>query len=482
MKILFVTAELSPFAKVGGLADVAGSLPKALQELGHEVIIFVPGYGVLPTENAKDIVNPFFVRVNHSRFATSTLREISFDGLKIWSVDSADSNFARAKQSSEIYTFQREDYLFFAQAAIEACQETNWIPDVIHCHDWHTGFIPAVLRVHKSGIWDKVASVFTIHNLAYQGEFGFDTLDEIGLPHSYYHPDYCEAYGAVNFLKTGAVFADQVNTVSPNYAHEIQTPEYGCRLDGHMRHLHAHGRLHGILNGIDNDVWNPATDPEIAAHYSAADVSGKLVCRAQLIEEAGLDKTQSGPVIGMVTRLSEQKGFDLLLGAVERVIAAGASLVVQGLGDPWAAGELRRLEAQYPNRVKFFEVFDADLAQRVYSGCDAFLMPSAFEPCGLGQMFAMRYGTVPIVRHTGGLADTVFEDHNGFVFQEKSSTNLAEAVERACLAFQNKKLWNSLVTGGMISDFSWAKSAKVYQDLYKLAIADRKPKTKLKKA
>lgn len=470
MKILFVTAEFSPYAKVGGLADVAGSLPFALQALGHEVVIALPAYGCLPKTN--NLIDPFFVRVNQSRFVTGKLHQFDHHGLTVWTIDSNDTSFTRAKQSSEIYSFHRDDYLYFSQAVIEACQETNWIPDVIHCHDWHTGFIPAILRTQRTGDWDSTASVFTIHNLAYQGEFSFDTLDAVGMPHHYYHPEFCEAYGSVNFLKTGAVFADQINTVSPNYAFEIQTPEYGCRLDGHMRYLHAHGRLRGILNGIDTKEWNPATDSVISANYSAEDLSGKANCRESLVKECGFEPS-NGPIIGMVTRLSSQKGFDLVVTAIDSIIQSGACLVVQGLGDQWAANELRRLEKLHPGRIRFFEKFDAELAQRIYAGCDAFLMPSAFEPCGLGQMFAMRYGTVPIVRHTGGLADTVFEDYNGFVLTEKSPEDLSDAIKRASKVFQDQTAWRALVLAGMTTDFSWAKSAKEYEQLYQAAVANR---------
>ena len=476
MKILFVTAELAPFAKVGGLADVAGSLPKALQTLGHEVVIFMPGYGLLldsPEAKTTAKIEPFFVRANHSRFVPGTLYETKYEGLTIWSVN-GEINFKRANASDQVYTFHRDDYLYFAQAALEACQETGWMPDVVHCHDWHTGFIPPILRTLKSGEWDKIPSVFTIHNLAYQGEFGFDTLDAASLPHHLYHPESVEAYGSVNFLKAGAAFADQVNTVSPNYAHEIQTPEFGCRLEGHMQYLHSHGRLHGILNGIDLDVWNPATDPAIPAHYSVTDLDGKTECRAHLAKRASLNAKDDRPIFGMVTRLSNQKGFDLLLEAADRLFATGACLVVQGLGDQWSAGELRRLEREYPGQMKFFEMFDPELAQQVYAGCDAFLMPSAFEPCGLGQMFAMRYGTVPVVRHTGGLADTVFEDHNGFVFNGKTGDEFASAIERCVATFQKPDTWGDIQLAGMSTDFGWETSAMQYEKLYKLAIADRK--------
>ncbi len=468
MKVLFVTAELAPFAKVGGLADVAGSLPLALQEAGCDVTIFCPGYGLITESElaeTRPLLEPFYVRLNPSRFVGGSIHETTYRGLRIWSADAPMSNFRRAKSSEQIYTFQRDDYIFLAQAALEACEEQGWLPDVVHCHDWHTGLLPAILRNSRRGAWDSVGAVFTIHNLAYQGEFGFETLDAAGLPHWLYHPDYCEAYGAINFLKSGAVFADRVNTVSPTYAQEIQTPEFGSRLDGFMRHLASQGRLSGILNGIDYEVWNPADDPALIANYSAADLTGKAECRQELIRLAQLINT-SGPIFGMVTRISTQKGFGILLDSVRTLVANGGSLVIQGLGDPEIIRGIRVEEARYPGRIKLFEQFSPELAQKIYAGSDAFLMPSRFEPCGLGQMFAMRYGTVPVVRATGGLADTVFEGQNGFAFSEFSADALSRAIERAISAFGQPEAWSNLVEAGMKADHSWRRSAQAYVRLY----------------
>lgn len=476
MKVLFVTAEIAPFAKVGGLADVAGSLPRALIDAGCEVVLFCPAYGLITKSElaqTKPLIEPFYVRVNSSRFVAGSVYETEYNGLRIWSVDAPSTNFGRVEVSENIYSFQRDDYLFLAQAALETCQELGWIPDVIHCHDWHTGFLPPILRNSRTGPWERVGAVFTIHNLAYQGEFGFETLDAAGLPHWLYHPDYCEAYGAVNFLKSGAAFADRINTVSPTYAQEIQTPEYGARLDGFMRHLADQGRLSGILNGIDTEVWNPATDPAIIANYDLSDLSGKAECRRDLISIADLGEI-TGPIFGMVTRLSRQKGFDLLLPSIEEIIQGGAALVVQGLGDSGIIQELRRQEARYPGRVRLMERFDSDIAQKVYAGSDAFLMPSRFEPCGLGQMFAMRYGTVPVVRATGGLADTVFEGENGFTFTDFDPAGLRAAIRRACEAFGDVSQWRSLIEAGMAADHSWNRSAAKYVALYKAAVQSRR--------
>jgi len=476
MRVLFCSAEVAPFAKVGGLADVAGSLPKALAQAGKDVVVCMPAYGMIlanPDWGVRKVRENIFVRVNAYTLAKATLYETTLaDGVQLWLIDGED-RFAKIQRSEDVYSPTRDDYLFFSQAAMQVCHEQKWMPDVIHAHDWHMGFIPVLLRETHHGAWENVASVFTIHNLAYQGDFGFDTLDAAGLPHELFNLHKLEAYNRVNFLKAGCVYADQVNTVSPNYAMEITTPEYGCGLDGLMRHLDWTYRLRGILNGIDVDVHDPATDPALPSHFSAEDLSGKRACRAALAKELGLSIEDDQPIIGIVSRLSEQKGFDLIIAAADRILGTGARLVVLGTGDPWAASELLRLSSERPNQVAFAERFDAPLAQRIYAGSDIFLMPSAFEPCGLGQMFAMRYGSVPIVRSTGGLADTVHEGLNGFTFVERDAEHLAAAVDRAVARFREPAAWLNLVHAGMTTDFGWNKSAAAYIEMYEMAITNR---------
>ncbi|MBS1708959.1 MAG: glycogen synthase [Armatimonadetes bacterium] len=478
MKILFCSAEVAPFAKVGGLADVAGSLPKALSALGHEVIVAMPAYGMVvndPRWGFQKTKSEVLVKVNSSRLVRAELWEAEFDGIKFWLVD-GEETFAKVTKSQEVYAPLRDDYLFFSHAILEMCTEREWLPDVVSAHDWHMGFLPVIIKETRRGDWDSVASTFTIHNLAYQGEFGYDTLAAAGVPGSLFTWDALETYGGVNFLKSGCVFADQVNTVSPNYSKEIQRPEYGCRLEGLMAWLAAEGRLEGILNGIDVDVFDPSADPAIAAKYSVDDLSGKLECRRALCTKAGLSVADDKPVMGVVSRLSNQKGFDLIIEAAPEFLARGAALIVLGTGDPWAASELRKLEASNPGLVKFFEAFDVDMAQRIYSGSDVFLMPSSFEPCGLGQMFAMRYGTVPVVRKTGGLADTVFEGENGFVFEERSVAALSSAIARAIEAFAEPTTWSKFVHAGMTQDFGWTKSAQAYLKMYRRAMDARRLK------
>ncbi len=478
MRILFCSAEVAPYAKVGGLADVAGSLPKALAALGHDVIVAMPAYGMVvhdPDWNAVKLKSEALVKVNASRLARVDMWKIEKDGYKVWLLD-GDNAFAKAAKSQDIYSFHRDDYLMFSHAVLEMCHESGWLPDVVSAHDWHMGFLPVLVKEARYGDWDAVASTFTIHNLAYQGEFGYDTLAVAGVPARLFNMHQLETYGGVNFLKAGAVFADQVNTVSPTYAQEIQTAAYGCRLEGLMEWLSEEGRLRGILNGIDTHVFDPATDPVIAAHYWAYEPHGKTLCRAALCREAGLTVGDDQPVMGVVSRLSNQKGFDLIVEAADGLLRSGTGLVVLGTGDPWAAKELRRLETAHPGHVKFFERFDVHLAQRIYSGSDVFLMPSAFEPCGLGQMISMRYGTVPVVRKTGGLADTVFEGENGFVFEDQTAKALEAAVHRAVQAFGDKEQWEKIVRAGMTADYSWDKSAHEYVKMFNRAIDRRRIK------
>lgn len=463
MKILIASVEVAPFAKVGGLADVAGSLPKALASLGHDVRVVMPAYGMVLRDWRSEQVASFDTQVNPGRVVPTTIHRLQERGLDVWLV-AGDPEFEAVEASEELYAPGRDAYLFFSRAVLAACRETGWMPDVVHANDWHTGFLPVLMR-NADEAWESVASVFTIHNLAYQGEFGRDTLEAVGLPDDLYNMHELETFGSVNFLKAGAVFSDRVNTVSPTYAKEIQTEDYGCRLHGLMRWLAENGRLRGILNGIDLEVFDPATDRRIAANYSASDRSDKAVCRTALVEELDL-KPEGGPLFGVISRLSEQKGFDLIVGGLGRLLDAGGTLVVLGTGDGWAAARLREWESKAPGQVVLIERFDPDLAQRIYSGADAFLMPSSFEPCGLGQMFAMRYGTIPVVRKTGGLADTVHEGQNGFVFEEKAVDAFAGAVERASAAFADSNLWNALVDRAMQEDFGWSRSAERYVEMY----------------
>lgn len=478
MKILIVSAEAAPFAKVGGLADVAGALPKALRELGHDARLVMPLYRMIETDPRWALhtsIPDFEVRMNDHWTKRARFVQTEHDGLPVGFIGT-DEWFTNSLSSESLYQPGGDMHLFFSAAVLKAMEELEWIPDVIHVNDWHTGFVPVLMRTRESEKWCNTASVFTIHNLAYQGEFGVEALDALGLPHSLNHYEHTEAYGRVNFLKAGCVYSERVNTVSENYAREIQTPEYGARLDGLMRHLSSQGKLSGILNGIDTDVFNPETDGDIPFHFSAADPSNKAEDRRALLQEIGLPEIPGVPVFGVVSRLSSQKGLDLIVEAAETLFSLPIQLIVQGLGEPPIAEALRGLEKRYPNNFRFLERFDAPLAQRVYAGCDGFLMPSKFEPCGLGQLIAMRYGTVPVVRSTGGLADTVFEGINGFAFEKADTASLIAAVSRAKATYVQHNAWHQLVEAGMRADHGWRASAEKYVKLYESAHHDCLPK------
>lgn len=474
MRILFCSAEVSPFAKVGGLADVAGSLPKALAELGHEVAVVMPGYGMAHDRVTSRVEErrTFDVTMNPDWSEQAEVTRCEADGFNLWLIN-CSGRFDHIQSSESVYSPSRDDYMLFSMAALNACEALGWMPDVVHAHDWHMGMIPVFMREKKSGAWNGVGSSFTIHNIAFQGEFERDTLEAAGLPTELFRYDRLETFGKVNFLKSGCSYADQVNTVSPTYAHEITTEEFGYRLASFMTFLRAQKRLRGILNGIDTDRHDPATDPELPSHFSAENPATKEECRRALLGELGLDLGDEEPLMAMICRLSEQKGFDVVVECADEIIECGAGLVFLALGDPEQAQLLRRLEARHPGKVRFIQRFDPELAQRIYGGSDMFLMPSAFEPCGLGQMFAMRYGTVPVVRYTGGLADTVQDGINGFVFGTRSYKEFLSATKRAISAFRNNDDWRRIQQAGMEADFSWAKSADKYVDMYADAMSQR---------
>jgi len=475
MKILFVSVEVAPFAKVGGLADVAGALPKALRKLGHDARVIMPSYRMIEEDPRWELstrLESVSVPLGYLGNKRASYKEIEHEGVPIGLIGT-DQWYTESINSETIYQPGGVQHLFFSRAILQILEQIDWIPDVIHCNDWHTGFLPVLLREQAGTAWDQVASIYTIHNLAYQGEFGMEILDLMDLPHCLYNPEGVEAWGRVNFLKAGCVYADRVNTVSENYAREIQTSEFGCHLDGLMTHLGHLGSLSGILNGLDTDTFNPQTDPDIPDHFSELNLEGKGACRAKLLQELNMETIPGAPVFGVVSRLSSQKGMDLILQAADAMFSLPVQLVIQGLGDPNLTEAFRDLEKRYPAHFRFINRFDAPIAQRVYAGCDGFLMPSTFEPCGLGQMIAMRYGTVPVVRSTGGLSDTVFEGRNGFAFQRREPMQLLASVARAKEAYNSPERWKNLMLNGMRGDYTWDKSALQYLELYQAAINDR---------
>jgi starch synthase len=479
LKILYAAAEVAPFAKVGGLADVAGALPKALAALGHDVRVVMPSYAMVEKDRrwaAKRIIDELRVPLGGGIVKRGYVCETRIGrDLPVYLIGSADY-FHDATESSKLYTPGCDAYIYFARAVFELIRALSpaWRPDLIHGNDWHMGFIPVYMAAHEkiSAELAAVASAYTVHNLSYQGEFDADVLARADLPPSLFTFDQVEAYGRVNFLKAGIVFADVVNTVSETYAQEIQTPEYGARLDGLLQYVDGQGRLYGIINGIDYDVFNPATDSLLAANYSAKDPRGKAKCKVALQRELGLPADARAPLIGLVTRLADQKGLDLIKAIMPRLVKESLQFALLGTGDPQYERCFTKLAKQHPTRVAARIGFDARLAQRIYAGADLFLMPSRFEPCGLGQMISLRYGTIPIVRKTGGLADSVRDfsprtgKGNGFVFGPYKPDRLIAAVRRALVTFRDQPAWQGLVQNALQSDFSWRSSAARYVAMY----------------
>ncbi len=475
MRVLYVSAEVAPFAKVGGLADVAGSLPHALRSLGVDARTIMPAYAMVesnPSLDVETVIEDFPVVMGNGEVQPAYLKKLDHEGGPIYLLGT-NRWFTDSVSSETLYRPGGEMHAFFCAGVLRAMELLGWIPDILHANDWHTGFLPVLLKQKAGPAWGSTASVFTIHNQAYQGEFGLESLDWVGLPHYLFNYTQVEAWGRVNFLKSGCAFADHTTTVSPRYAEEIQTREFGHGLEGLMQHLAFTGRLTGILNGIDYDVWNPETDPVLASRFTAETIEGKALCKMDLRARLGLPESE-GPIAGMVSRLSHQKGFDLILESAERLFDQGLQLVIQGLGDPAMVEAFQDLERRFPNNFRLVNRFDPDTANRIYGGADMFLMPSAFEPCGLGQMIAMRYGTVPIVRSTGGLRDTVQDEFNGFAFHERSAASLVEAVRRAMNAYKGD-LWSTLRANCFATDFRWNGPAEQYLETYRRALETRNP-------
>ncbi len=476
-RILLVSPEVVPFAKTGGLADVAGALSKALSGLGHDVRVLMPKYrGV--ERHTPSLVPVLDLRIPIAdRHSEGTVLEGRIGSVPIYFLAN-DHYYDR----DGLYTTPDGDYwdncerfVFFCRAAVEAVRGLGWRPQVIHANDWQTGLIPVSLATfyRDDPICGEIATLFTIHNLAYQGVFWHYDMPMTGLGWDLFTPAGIEFYGKINFLKGGLVFADLLNTVSRTYAREIQTPEFGCGLEGVLQ---ERGRdLYGVINGIDYEVWNPETDPEIPKRYTAQDLEGKRVCTASLRGELGL-RDEPSLLIGMVTRLAEQKGIDLVLAVLPELLEQDCQLVVLGSGEPSLEQALGQALERYPGRAAARLGYDAGLARRIYAGADCFLMPSRYEPCGLAQLISLRYGTVPVVRWTGGLVDTVKEfdpstgTGTGFGFEAFSAEALAGAVRRAVAVYRRPEQWRQLVRNGMAQDFSWEASAREYVGLYRKAL------------
>lgn len=465
-RILMVTPEAAPFVKTGGLADVLGSLPPALAAAGEQVAVVLPRYRSVSIEGARKILDPMPLWIGPYRYS-ATLWMIERAGVAYYLVDSPDFYDRDGIYAGPWGDHWDNDTRFAALChAGLAVARRIFRPDIIHCHDWQTGLLPVYLNqyYHSDPTFQDVKTVFTIHNMGYQGSFGRERLAWLGLPDAMFRPDLMEFYGRINLLKAGIVFSDYITTVSPKYAREIQTAEQGFGLDGLMRA--RSGFLEGILNGVDYSVWNPETDPNIAANYTAADLSAKLQCKLDLLRVFGLaDDRPEVPVVGIVSRLAGQKGFDLIAQVADDLVHWDIRIVVLGTGEAKYEEMFRRLAASRPDRFAIHVGFDPKLAHKVEAGSDIFLMPSHYEPCGLNQMYSLRYGTVPVVHATGGLDDTIDAD-TGFKFSPYSADAMLGALRAALTVYWvDRERWLRMMRTGMSRDFSWETAAVAYSDL-----------------
>ncbi|RMG30476.1 MAG: glycogen synthase GlgA [Gammaproteobacteria bacterium] len=485
MKILYAASEAHPLVKTGGLGDVAGALPRALLETGEsvEVRLVLPNHAGAAGRlaRAREICRfPVFGREAPARLIEGRLPG---SRLTVWLVD-APEFFAReghpyVAPNGRDWPDNAQRFAWFARAVVELAQDRaglGWRADLVHANDWQTGLVPALLSLEP----DRPATVFTIHNLAYQGLFDAEMLHTLALPPEWWSLHALEFHGHLSFIKGGLVFADWLTTVSPTYAREITTPQFGCGLEGLLQARRE--RLVGILNGVDYRVWNPAKDPWLPAHYNRRSLQGKAACKAALQKEMGLPRKPDVPLFAHIGRLVEQKGVDLILECLGLFRRNRMQLVILGSGDPALESALRAAKAAFPRRIGIHIGYDEGLAHRIEAGADAFLMPSRFEPCGLNQLYSLRYATPPIVHRTGGLADTVVDADEvhladrtatGFQFDEPTPEALRAAWRRALKLYHQPRLWRRMQKTGMRQDFSWRRSAREYLDLYRRALAQR---------
>ena len=483
LKLLMVASEAAPFAKTGGLADVIGSLPPALHDLGHEVRLIMPWYrsvrdvtGYLRLDQ-RQLLIPMGDRVYQAGFRTGDLR-----GVPVYFIDVPEL-YDRPElygEHGQDYPDNAERFGLLSRAALELVRLITFAPDVIHAHDWQTGLVPVFLHQQRGSdpFFAKTGSLFSIHNLGYQGVFPLTAGRALGLDESLLTSDGLEYHGQISLLKGGIRFADQVNTVSPTYCREIQTPECGIGLDGLLRS--RADQLHGLLNGLDGQLWSPADDPALTRTYSQKRLSGKAACKKDLQEMLGLQVSSEAPIVAMITRLDPQKGIDLVLESWDEIMSRDLQLVILGSGNPDYEHRLAEAASFYPGQASVLLGFDDMLSRRIYAGSDMFLMPSRYEPCGLGQLIALRYGAVPLVHATGGLADTIFDplasadQANGFVFHEYRHSSLLQCLDRALSTYAEPENWLKLVLRGMTLEISWVHAAKQYEGLYRLCTKELK--------
>lgn len=492
MKIILASSEVVPFAKTGGLADVCGALPRELEKLGHEIDVFMPFYQCVKSKadryKFEDTGHRLEIPVGNSVEEGQLYQTIMPDSnVTVWLVKH-DDFFDRAGlygENGQDYEDNCERFTFFCRSVLESIRVLELNPDLIHINDWQTGLIPALLKCeyNQNPLYENIASLMTVHNLAYQGTFVPDKMTVTGLDWRHFNYKEMEFYGRLNLLKTGLVFADAINTVSPTYAREIQTPEQGCGLETVLQHRSAD--LGGIINGIDGSDWNPAIDPLIPKQFDRDSwPAGKAICKTELQNFGRLSQNPDVPLIGIVGRLATQKGWSLILPVMRRWLedpGNHAQWIVLGTGDPDFHVVLSTLQQQFAGKLSVTLDFSNQIAHRIEAGSDIFVMPSEYEPCGLNQMYSMAYGTVPVVRKTGGLADTVIDASletlgngtaNGFSFTDFTADSLEHTLQRAVrMYYEDKECWRQLVNKGMSQDWSWTASAKAYEALYQRLIS-----------
>jgi starch synthase len=462
MKIVMCASEVVPFAKTGGLADVAGALPAALEKAGHEVIVVMPGY---KTVHAK---------------ANLSIKQLR-DGLSVAAIGKAikvyfiDHDFFFGREA--LYGDKGGDYIdnidrfsYFCRRTLDLLKEINFKADIIHCHDWQSAMVAVYLKsmtYSTDPFYKAMRTVFTIHNIGYQGLFSKDEFPKLGLAWNFFGVDSLEYYDQVNFLKGGIVYSDVINTVSDTYSKEIRTKEFGFGMEGILDK--RQDSLFGIINGLDYSIWDPAADNSIAAKFSAKDQAGKAICKEDLQKICKFPLKKNVPLIGVVSRLAQQKGFDIVADGIDKMCRMDLQMVILGTGDAKYHQIMESMVKKYPKVISLHIKFDDALAHKIYAGSDIFLMPSRYEPCGLGQMISMKYGTLPLVFKTGGLADTV-DGSNGFIFDKYSADELLKTVKKSLTAYQAPDKWKKLVDKAMKCDFSWFESAKKYGQLYEKAL------------
>lgn len=486
LKILLLSAEVVPFAKTGGLADVAGALPKALKELGHDVRVAMPHYGFINRSkfNLVEKLTGLKVPMDGQVEEASILEGDIGKDVPIYMV-----NNSKYYDREGIYMYQddADRFIFFCRAVLEMIKQMNWRPDVFHCNDWHTAIIPNWLHTiyRDDPFFQNAVTVYTIHNLAYQGIFGKKVLETAGITkYQFLVPPGISTENQINMMGRGILFSDIINTVSKTYAQEILTPEYGEGFDWLLKE--RHDSLYGILNGVDYEINDPATDPRIYQHYDLHNPGPKLLNKTALQQDAGLAPEADTPLIGIISRLSDQKGFDLIGQVIEGMMEnLNFQLILLGTGMEPYHQLFNDIKQKYPQKAAIYLTFNNELAQRIYAGSDLFLMPSRFEPCGLGQLLAMRYGSIPVVRETGGLKDTItdFDPRtgagNGFTFKNYNALAMYTAIVRAIETYNYKDQWRMLMQRGMSADFSWKSSALKYVELYRKALTHRKEYQKI---